>query len=106
MSALILMGYMVAESFDESDVSNLKLCNQCLCGYWYSIPACGSRYVALYKKNFRRRSCTSVFFWPLWFLLPIKLLTFLISKIIWSSEGAFTSSEEIKRAGKIYVKYE
>jgi hypothetical protein len=44
-----------------SDVSDSQACNQCLCREVGSIPARGTRYVAPYRRDFRRGSCTGGF---------------------------------------------
>jgi hypothetical protein len=66
------MGYVVAEWFSASDVSELRACNQCLCGVVGSIPARGTRHVAPYKRDFRRGSRTGGFLRALRFPPPSK----------------------------------
>jgi hypothetical protein len=58
-----------------------------------SIPARGTRYVAPYKRDFRRGSLTGGFLQALWFPPPSKLKKMLISSIIGSSERGYRARD-------------
>jgi hypothetical protein len=65
------MRYVVSEWF-TSDMSDSQACNQCLCRCMGLIPARGTRYVAPYKRDFWRGSCTGGFLRALLFPPPSK----------------------------------